>query len=194
MQREELGKVTAMNKPTDAAGEGTPVTAEVNAKITRAMHGKLFATEAGEAVERVRSLESRLSAQARELEEVKRERDELLLKPVPRSVVITSLQDALKRAGAERYAAEQEAAQLRADAERWRKLVGCARVRLLGYARGGPRGDEGAIRHIGFELTTDAPGFPNREAEKSEGVKTFIEFVAALPSPAAQLPEVKDER
>lgn len=62
------------------------------------------------------------------------------------------------------------------DAARWRGLIECARVRVIGYARGGPRGNEGAIRHIGFEFTTDCEGMPG---ETSEGVKTLIEFVDA---------------
>lgn len=66
------------------------------------------------------------------------------------------------------------------DAERWRALIGCRRVRLLGYARGGPKGHDGPIRHIGFEFTTDGP-WPDGY---DHGVAMLIEFaddVAKLP-------------
>lgn len=68
----------------------------------------------------------------------------------------------------------------RPDAERWRALVDCTRVRVIGYARGGPQGGDGDIQHIGFEFTTDYPDFPGRGAEKSEGVRTLLEFIDSV--------------
>jgi hypothetical protein len=75
------------------------------------------------------------------------------------------------------------AAQDKADAARWRKLTGCPRVRLLGYARGGPQGGEGPIRHIGFEFWTDYPDFPDQERVNAENVQTLLAFVDGTEPP-----------
>ena len=75
------------------------------------------------------------------------------------------------------------------DATRWRKLLDCQRIRLLGYARGGPEGGEGPIRHIGFEFTTDSP--PYCDLEIIEGRKTLTDFVDSMEAPRSPQGTIK---
>lgn len=63
-------------------------------------------------------------------------------------------------------------------AERWQALFNCSRVRVLGYARGGPQGRDGEIRHIGFEFTSDQE--PYCASELQDGKDRLIEFTDAL--------------
>lgn len=73
-------------------------------------------------------------------------------------------------------AAVDDVAQL--SAERWDALMKCSRIRFIGYARGGPKGDEGPIRHIGFEFTSD--GKPYTPEEHTQGQAMLVEFVDGL--------------
>lgn len=64
------------------------------------------------------------------------------------------------------------------DAARWRALFECSRIRVLGYARGGPHGRDGSIRHIGFEFTTDQA--PYCDLELKDGRERLTEFTDAI--------------
>lgn len=66
------------------------------------------------------------------------------------------------------------------DAARWQALLNCSRIRVLGYARGGPEGKDGPIRHIGFEWTNGQK--PYNDDEIKEAVARLIEFTDSLPS------------
>lgn len=68
----------------------------------------------------------------------------------------------------------------RLSAARWDALMKCSRVRVIGYARGGARGDEGPIRHIGFEFTSNFTDNAYAEQERQLSVPTLIEFVDGL--------------
>jgi hypothetical protein len=41
------------------------------------------------------------------------------------------------------------------------KLFACERVRILGYARGGPEGNDGHIQHLGMEIWEKYPDYEN---------------------------------
>lgn len=88
------------------------------------------------------------------------------------------------------YAAEVQRILLRAstpaensdavDAARFRALMGCGYVRVVGYARGGPEGSDGDIRHIGFEFTTGDLKSDLVTRISGESRKTLLEFVDAI--------------
>ena len=60
-------------------------------------------------------------------------------------------------------------------AARWDALMGCERIRILGWARGGPQGKDGNIQHMGIDMWTKHPELP-----KPEDLTTFHEFIEGM--------------
>jgi hypothetical protein len=60
-------------------------------------------------------------------------------------------------------------------AARWDALMGCERISVLGYARGGPKGQDGNIQHLGVDMWVKHPT-PHDE----EDIISFHEFVEGM--------------
>jgi len=99
--------------------------------------------------------------------------------------VVDVLAEDLKGWKARAEAAEQREKGLREDAERWRALIGCARVRVLGSAGIVTANDQG-YAHIGLEIWTHHTA--SSEPEAIEWLTKFADKAKAALAAASKIP------
>src|SRR3990167_1331185 len=130
-----------------------------------------------ELAEAIRVRENATNNHMETLEELDKAQADLARAIANHAADLTETQRSLKVAANLAYDPNLQSAQSASgtsDAERWRALLACKRIRVLGYARGRLQGDEGDIRRIGFEFTVDQEPYCALEIDEGRKLLTGL--------------------